>query len=1095
MSGAVLASWTDSGFPVRLFRFPMLTLFRFRLPAAARLFFMRLVIVLAAPGAAWGQRVVDTRAGQPLTGLPFWKWQSPTPQGYRLNDLHAFTDSAVLAVGQHGLGLRTANGGRTWQPVGFGTAANLMSIAFATPQVGWVIGNTAATNDQQLNGLGVGEVRTTLDGGATWTTQPFGETFSVQMQRVQAPSATAVFVLYQWTRLSNGFILSESRLRRSQNGGSTWVRLTLPSTLLADAVFPTPTLGLVGGPYGLFRTTDAGATWQDVSAGVPGLYVSALNFEDPLHGWVGGARSTPGDGGPVLFRTTDGGLTWAPVVLNNLGPSAVINTIRFAADHLHGLLYEASSHNYWLTTDGGLTWQPLPAATSSWASPAVRVLPQSGAVWLQMADTDLRTAPSLADSLRRVYTTTASFTGGANLREAVFPEPGTGWLAPAAQFVPGAFWPWDAGPQVNTLWRTTDRGDHWRALPLDTLAAGLVAWAPPGGRTFLTASAFPDRDTAYVAGLEAQDTPQRRAFVLRTTDGGRTWQRLPLPATSGAPLRMRFQDGRRGLIVGDTNATFLTTDGGLTWQRPAISAHRLYTCGWVDAQHAYAGGDTLNLAVSADGGQSWRTVTFDSTGFLNYPYPPGPSGLTHVDTRNLYFFSPTQGYRWGGNYANIQLTTNGGTTWLSPLRWTAPPGIPLDTEIPPNTQQVVFRTRQEGYAFGSQQLRTLDGGRTWTMWAETATDTQVGALVDRYNAFAVGGGAVLRYSEKLIRTDTALVRTTFCVGAGAADSVAVPFTTEGTFAPAEQDFRVELSNAKGRFRPGQTLLVGRAAASPLWARLPATLPAGTYRLRVIRADSTVLGLDNGVDLLVTRRPTAVAIAPADSVAICAGDSVQLTAPAGFGVYQWSSGSATAAIWVRAAGAYAVRVGAAAGCLSPASDSVRVRVKPVPPLPVITAALQPSGLVILTSSAATGNQWLLNGQPIAGATSATYTVSTSAQNGAYTVQVTRAGCASPVSAAVPIGVSGTAADADAAAVSVLPNPARGHLTVRAAGGAALARVTLTDLSGRRVAVQVARETGERADVGLSLVGVAAGTYLLHAELTTGRVTTHRLVVEQ
>ena len=254
----------------------------YRLSAAARLLFV-LVGLLALPGAVRAQRVYDTRAGQPLPGLPFWKWQSPTPQGYTFRGVHAFADSVVLAVGDHGLALRTADWGRTWAPVAVGTDANLMSVTFATPQVGWLIGNTSATNERQIN-VGIGEVRKTTDGGATWTSQVFGEQFSVRMRKLMAHSVTQAIVYYEWSQINNGFVIPPvGRLRRTTNGGRTWALLTSPVIPPGDACFPTPTLGFIGGGGALFRTADGGATWQDHSADIPGLTPfrpKCCSFED-----------------------------------------------------------------------------------------------------------------------------------------------------------------------------------------------------------------------------------------------------------------------------------------------------------------------------------------------------------------------------------------------------------------------------------------------------------------------------------------------------------------------------------------------------------------------------------------------------------------------------------------------------------------------------------------------------------------------------------------------------------------------------------------------------------------------------------------------
>ena len=1085
---------------------------RFRFLTATRQLLLRAAVLLAA-GNATAQPTHDTRAGQPLPGLPFWQWQNPAPQGYVLNDLWAFTDSAALLVGNHGLALRTLDQGHSWTTVNVGTDRDLVSVAFATSQTGWVAYSTPATNSNtQTGGVGPGEIRRTTNGGATWTRQPIGETYSVRMRKVLAfgttPSATTVFAFYDWARrYPNGLYSSfGARLRRSLNGGTTWAALALPVpdsfTPTNDLTFATPTAGWVGGGGGAYnstgwlaRTLDGGQTWQPVTPDSGRVIVQSLCFPTPQQGWVAGARRTPTDGGPRLLRTLDGGQSWQPMAVPATpGVTPAVTLVRFAPDGLHGLIELSYPYGAYRTADGGLTWSAvvIGSTTYSYSRPPIAQVRASGVTWLQAADTRLLVSTTFGDSARLAYVP-ASFSADA-LTNVQFPDPGTGWAGAGAQFVDfnGRYTQWYPGG-LSVL-RTTDRGDHWRVLRLDSVAAGLVAW-PPAAQSFPTTTAFPDRDTAYVAGVERDYTPNRAPFVLRTTDGGATWTRLPLPATRQAPIKMSFLDGRRGLIVGDSGLALLTTDAGQSWRSLTINGrHRLYSAGWIDAQHLYAGGDSTNVAHSADGGLTWRVQTYDSLGIFGNGTGNGwPAVGYSQNTRNLYFTTPTRGYQAGGGNT-IQRTTNGGRTWWYGLSWFTPPGVPdlyIQGGRTSEIQQVVFRTPQEGYAFGADQFRTLDGGATWTVWAQTTTPTRAGALLDRYNAYVVGeSGTILRYSEKLIRTDTALARSRFCLAA-AADSLAVAFTTEGTFSAAEQDFRVELSNAHGRFRKGQTTLVGRGTASPLVARLPATLPAGTYRLRVIRADSTVLGLDNGVDLLVNRRPAPVAVAPADSISICAGDSAQLTAPTGFAAYHWSTGATTATVWVRAAGAYAVQVGSAADCLSPISDSVRVRVKPRPAQPVITVAPQVSGLVLLTSSAPAGNQWFWNGQLLAGATNSTYVVSTAAQSGAYTVQTTRANCVSPVSAPAPVQVLSTEEAATAAGISVAPNPARAGTVVRATAANPVEWVRLTDLSGR----EVARVPGTGAETPLSLTGIATGTYLLRADLRGGATITRRLVVGQ
>jgi hypothetical protein len=103
-----------------------------------------------------------------------------------------------------------------------------------------------------------------------------------------------------------------------------------------------------------------------------------------------------------------------------------------------------------------------------------------------------------------------------------------------------------------------------------------------------------------------------------------------------------------------------------------------------------------------------------------------------------------------------------------------------------------------------------------------------------------------------------------------------------------------------------------------------------------------------------------------------------------------------------------------------SQNFVVTVNPVPPTPTITQ----NGFV-LTSSSATGNQWYLNGNPIPGATSQSYTAT---QNGNFTVVVTVNGCSSAPSNTVTISGVGINDFSDIGFVKVYPNPASEQINI-------------------------------------------------------------------
>ncbi|MBC7447577.1 MAG: T9SS type A sorting domain-containing protein [Hymenobacteraceae bacterium] len=343
-------------------------------------------------------------------------------------------------------------------------------------------------------------------------------------------------------------------------------------------------------------------------------------------------------------------------------------------------------------------------------------------------------------------------------------------------------------------------------------------------------------------------------------------------------------------------------------------------------------------------------------------------------------------------------------------------------------------------------------------------------------------------------------RTAYCPG----DTATIAFDTIGVFAAAERDFRVEVSNEMGRFRPRQTTplaVVSAATASPLRAVLPANLPADTrYRLRVIRADSSVLSSDNERDITIYARPGAVAVAPADSARFCVGDSVQLTAPTGFGQYQWRAGTgatpfaSTAAVWVKAAGTYAVAVATAGNCFGPASAPVMVRAVPQPAAPMLTISQTGTGPALLTAAPALAGAtyvWTGPAGVVAGASGPTLLLAGAAQNGSYTAIVTVRGCASPASVPRAVIITGLAAETAPPALTLHPNPARETLIVTLTGAGALRSAVLNDPVGRTV--RIAYPAAD-ADLTLDVRTLPAGLYLLRVTLADGRTSVRRVAVD-
>ncbi|MEO6325983.1 MAG: hypothetical protein ABIT01_03835, partial [Thermoanaerobaculia bacterium] len=205
----------------------------------------------------------------------------------------------------------------------------------------------------------------------------------------------------------------------------------------------------------------------------------------------------------------------------------------------------------------------------------------------------------------------------------------------------------------------------------------------------------------------------------------------------------------------------------------------------------------------------------------------------------------------------------------------------------------------------------------------------------------------------------------------------------------------------------QWLLAGNPIAGATNSTYVAT-GAGSYTLTVTTGGCTSAASAATV-ITVNPIPATPTITAGGPTTFCTGGSVTLTSSSATG-NQWLlagspiAGATNTTYVATGAGSYTLTV-TTGGCTSAASAATVVTVNPIPATPTITAGgpttFCTGGSVTLTSSSATGNQWLLAGSPIAGATNNTY-VATGA--GSYTLTVTTGGCTSAASAATVVTVN-------------------------------------------------------------------------------------------
>lgn len=118
--------------------------------------------------------------------------------------------------------------------------------------------------------------------------------------------------------------------------------------------------------------------------------------------------------------------------------------------------------------------------------------------------------------------------------------------------------------------------------------------------------------------------------VLRTRDGGLTWERVHHAPESEKPLLdVWFADARRGFAVGAYGRLLGTDDGGDTWRSRQVEGEDDFHLN----QIAAAADGTLYLAAEAghlyrsdDGGRGWKALPspYQGSFFGVLPVPDGP---------------------------------------------------------------------------------------------------------------------------------------------------------------------------------------------------------------------------------------------------------------------------------------------------------------------------------------------------------------------------------------------------------------------------------------------------------------------------------------
>ncbi|WP_143101112.1 hypothetical protein [Paenibacillus sp. 1_12] len=292
---------------------------------------------------------------------------------------------------------------------------------------------------------------------------------------------------------------------------------------------------------------------------------------------------------------------------------------------------------------------------------------------------------------------------------------------------------WGVTAKELKMYRTEDAGVKWTAV--SPPADGHSFEASPRDNSGIYVL---DRDHMWVFQPGQNDG---KSQMLRTKDGGKSWQTADLPNTVRA-IGLYFINPNHGWLLSSSDAAmgksekslYVTEDGGASWKQimentgylptdnptPQAIPQSGYSRGmsFRDALNGFVPLETidgkLQLYGTRDGGHSWSLVALQEipgeTNDINYAISAAPQ-FWGADRMKGWFPITVRGK--DTQYFDGFFTTDGGQTWtFTPLNT-----VPVD--LVSKSYDITFINDKEGwYLKDGGFSHTMDGGTTWKRIAE-----------------------------------------------------------------------------------------------------------------------------------------------------------------------------------------------------------------------------------------------------------------------------------------------------------------------------------------------------------------------------------------
>jgi photosystem II stability/assembly factor-like uncharacterized protein len=491
-----------------------------------------------------------------------WSYQLTNPDDM-INSVYFLDENMGWGVGHDGLIIHTTNGGIDWErESGLWTNEDLYDIQFLNENFGWI--------------SGIGVVLNTTNGGTNWesiTSAPFSWCSSLYFLNKDSGWVVSSYSLFKttnggvdWTEhwlggmiayndilfidentgwiAGSGFNGSSGYVSKTTDGGENWTELWISNYLgLHSIEFSNNNIGWTVGCGGIILiSTNNGDDWNEQSSRIEGINsITDIFFINENIGWITGGFYVEGElnnkseGLPTILKSTNGGTDWIPqYYANSLFPTGYLNSIYFT-DILNGWAigsYFADTAKILHTTNGGEDWLEQYNGVSDLNYSSLHFINNNIGWVAGYNGLILRTSNGGIDWNNYLTGTEHELTS------IFFTDSLNGWTV-------GNIWNEDD----FRIFSSTDGGATW-STQFNSIY-------------YLTDVFFVDSDNGWVVGFY-NDYPNLVGAVLKTTDGGNTWNSEEIESTTGL-YSVHYNGSNNGWIAGSKGTILHTSNGGENW--------------------------------------------------------------------------------------------------------------------------------------------------------------------------------------------------------------------------------------------------------------------------------------------------------------------------------------------------------------------------------------------------------------------------------------------------------------------------------------------------------------------------------------------------